>query len=52
MKNLFRGGAYIWTASGAGWVVIGGVTGIAEALAVGIGCVCMAGLWLILSEVV
>jgi hypothetical protein len=50
MKRVLTSGAYIWTACGAGWIVIGGVTGIDIAIGVGIGCVAMAGAFLIMSD--
>lgn len=50
MKKLTKWGSYVWTASSAGWIVLGYVTQVPEAYAVGIGCAAMGGLWLIISE--
>jgi hypothetical protein len=50
MKNIFKYGSYIWTVSGAGWIVIGVVTHVPEAYIAGVACSAMAGLWLICAE--
>lgn len=50
MKRVFVSGAYVWTASSAGWTVLWGVTGLAEVGAVAVGCLAMAGVFLICSE--
>ena len=51
MRRVFRYGSYVWTASGAGWLVLGVVTGVEMAYVVGLGCCACAGLWLLLAEV-
>jgi len=38
----FRIGGMIWTACGAGWLVIYFVTGVWQSLLVGLGCVCLS----------
>jgi len=35
-------GSYIWTASGAGWISIGLITGVELSYLVGLGCLIMA----------
>ncbi len=51
MNKIFRSGAYVWTASSAGWTVLWGVTGVDMAGVVAVGCLAMAGLFLLCSEV-
>lgn len=50
MKTIFKYGSYIWTACGAGWLVIGLATGVVEGYVVGVGCLAMAGLFLTCAE--
>jgi hypothetical protein len=52
MSAFFKYGSFIWTASGAGWLVLGVVTGLVEAYVVGLGCCACAGLWLIVGEAI
>jgi len=46
MRQGYLLGSYIWTACSAGWLVIGYVTGVEMAYAVGVGCGCMSALFL------
>ena len=50
MKTIFRFGAYIWTAAGAGWLYLGVLTQLDICYVVSFGCMVMSAFWVLIVD--